>query len=61
MRVLLGRRGAFHLDALPTVTDLQNRYVRDLANPGKAAGFLRELATKYDELTEMTGDADDGA
>jgi ATP-dependent Clp protease ATP-binding subunit ClpA len=53
-RQLEGRhRCAFHLDALPTVMDLQNRYVRDLASPGKAAGFLRELAMRY-ENAEIT-------
>jgi len=47
-RQLEGRhRCAFDLDVLPTAIDLQRRYVRDLAMPGKAAGFLRQLAAKY--------------
>jgi ATP-dependent Clp protease ATP-binding subunit ClpA len=37
----------FALDALPTVLNLQRRYVRDAAFPGKAATFLRQLAVKY--------------
>lgn len=36
----------FTLDALPTVIDLQRRYARDIAFPGKAARFLRRLAVK---------------
>ncbi|HEY7116530.1 MAG TPA: AAA family ATPase, partial [Tepidisphaeraceae bacterium] len=37
----------FDLDALPTVMDLQRRYVRDQSMPGKASGFLAQLALKY--------------
>jgi ATP-dependent Clp protease ATP-binding subunit ClpA len=37
----------FALDALPTVLNLQRRYIRDAAFPGKAAAFLRQLAVKY--------------
>ncbi|MCI0339462.1 MAG: AAA family ATPase [Acidobacteria bacterium] len=37
----------FTLDALPAALDLQRRYVRDAAFPGKAAAFLRQLAVKY--------------
>lgn len=36
----------FEFDALPTVIDLQRRYVRDASFPGKAAVFLRRLAVK---------------
>lgn len=36
----------FTLDALPTVIDLQRRYARDIAFPGKAARFLKRLAVK---------------
>jgi ATP-dependent Clp protease ATP-binding subunit ClpC len=37
----------FKLDSLPAALDLQRRYVRDAAFPGKAAVFLRQLAVKY--------------
>jgi ATP-dependent Clp protease ATP-binding subunit ClpC len=37
----------FNLDSLPAALDLQRRYVRDAAFPGKAAVFLRQLAVKY--------------
>jgi hypothetical protein len=35
------------IDVLPTVLDLQRRYVRDAVMPGKAAAFLRRLAAKF--------------
>lgn len=49
-------RCMFDLDVLPTVLDLQQRYVRDLALPGKAAAFLRQLAVKHKqaEVTRRT-------
>jgi ATP-dependent Clp protease ATP-binding subunit ClpA len=37
----------FALDVLPAVLDLQRRYARELAFPGKAVGFLRQLAVKF--------------
>ena len=37
----------FSIDALPAVIDLQRRYVRDHAFPGKAASFLQQIAVKY--------------
>jgi ATP-dependent Clp protease ATP-binding subunit ClpC len=37
----------FKLDSLPAALDLQRRYVRDAAFPGKAAVFLRQIAVKY--------------
>lgn len=40
-------RCAFDLDALPTIVDLQRRYRRDAAFPGKAAVFLQRLAVKH--------------
>ncbi len=40
-------RCRFELDVLPVVHDLQRRYARGLAFPGKAAGFLRQLAVKF--------------
>jgi DNA polymerase III delta prime subunit len=40
-------RCRFELDALPAALDLQRRYARSLAFPGKAAGFLRQLAVKH--------------
>jgi ATP-dependent Clp protease ATP-binding subunit ClpA len=36
----------FEQDVLPTVLDLQRRYARGTAFPGKAASFLRQLAVK---------------
>ncbi|HYG74076.1 MAG TPA: AAA family ATPase [Planctomycetota bacterium] len=36
----------FDLDCLPTIIDLQRRYVRDIVFPGKAASFMRQLAVK---------------
>ena len=36
----------FGLDVLPAVLDLQRRYVRGLAFPGKAAMFLEQLAVR---------------
>jgi ATP-dependent Clp protease ATP-binding subunit ClpA len=41
------QRCRFALDVLPTVLDLQHRYGRDTAFPGKAASFLRRLAVKF--------------
>jgi ATP-dependent Clp protease ATP-binding subunit ClpA len=47
-RQLEGRhRCRFGLDVLPVVLDLQRRYARGVAFPGKAAAFLRQLAIKY--------------
>jgi ATP-dependent Clp protease ATP-binding subunit ClpA len=40
-------RCRFDLDVLPLVLDLQRRYGRDAAFPGKAAGFLTRLAVKF--------------
>jgi ATP-dependent Clp protease ATP-binding subunit ClpA len=40
-------RCRFALEVLPLVLDLQRRYGRDAAFPGKAAGFLRRLAVKF--------------
>lgn len=37
----------FDIDVLPTVMDIQRRYVRDAVFPGKAAGFVRQLAVKF--------------
>ncbi len=36
----------FSIDALPAVVDLQRRYARDVAFPGKAAVFMKRLAVK---------------
>jgi ATP-dependent Clp protease ATP-binding subunit ClpC len=55
LRMLLGlirqlesqHRCRFALDALPAAIDLQRRYVRDAAFPGKAAAFLTQLAVKF--------------
>jgi ATP-dependent Clp protease ATP-binding subunit ClpA len=40
-------RCRFDAEALPTVMDLEQRYVRDQSMPGKAAGLLSQLALKY--------------
>ncbi len=37
----------FSLDGLPTALDLQRRYVRDAAFPGKVANFLKQISTKF--------------
>lgn len=37
----------FELSALTTILDLQRRYVRDAAFPGKSAVFLRQLAARH--------------
>ena len=37
----------YTLDVIPTVLDLTNRYHRESAHPGKSAGMLRDLATRY--------------
>ena len=57
LRIALGIRRAleqkhdcfFQLDALPAALDLQRRYQRDLAFPGKIAVFLRQLAVKFSQ------------
>jgi ATP-dependent Clp protease ATP-binding subunit ClpA len=47
-RELEGReRCRFAVDLLPTVIDLQRRYARRLAFPGKACRFLSRLAVKH--------------
>jgi ATP-dependent Clp protease ATP-binding subunit ClpA len=47
-RTLEGReRCKFALDVLPAVVDLQRRYARSLAFPGKACQFLGRLAVKH--------------
>ncbi len=46
-RRLEGRhRCRFELDAIPATLELQRRYASDQAFPGKAAGFLAQLAAK---------------
>jgi ATP-dependent Clp protease ATP-binding subunit ClpA len=40
-------RCEFELEVLPTVIDLQRRFGRDLAFPGKAATLLHQLAVKH--------------
>ncbi|HEX8914102.1 MAG TPA: AAA family ATPase, partial [Humisphaera sp.] len=42
-------RCEFQVDALPAVLDLQRRYVRDVAMPGKAADLLRRLAASNEK------------
>ncbi|WP_254508670.1 AAA family ATPase [Anatilimnocola floriformis] len=56
----------FNLDALPSMLQLQQGYIRDAAFPGKSAAFARQLALKmpsrtiarrevYDEFHRKTG------
>jgi ATP-dependent Clp protease ATP-binding subunit ClpA len=48
VRQLEGMHGCrFGVEVLPTVMELQGRYVRERAFPGKAAQFLKDLAAKY--------------
>ncbi|MDP6355898.1 MAG: AAA family ATPase, partial [Planctomycetota bacterium] len=49
-------RCRFALEVIPAVLDLQRRYVREAAFPGKAATFMRQLAIKYQkkEITRET-------
>src|SRR5262249_36769643 len=57
MRELEDRhRCRFALEVLPAVLDLQRRYVRDAAFPGKAAAFLERLAVKcrHREVSRQT-------
>jgi ATP-dependent Clp protease ATP-binding subunit ClpA len=42
-------RCKFDIEALPTVMDLEQRYVRDQSMPGKAAALLEQLAQKFRE------------
>lgn len=42
-------RCRFDVEALPTVMDLEQRYVRDQSMPGKAAALLEQLAQKFRE------------
>lgn len=52
IRELEGRHNCeFNPGVLPMVMDLQRRYARHLAFPGKAAGFLEQLAVKYQNET----------
>ena len=37
----------FALDSLPVALDLTRRYLREAAFPGKAVGFLKQLAVKF--------------
>jgi ATP-dependent Clp protease ATP-binding subunit ClpA len=57
-RDLEGRhRCRFDPDVLPAVLDLQRRYARQVAFPGKAATFLRQLAVKYHRSAVRRDDA----
>lgn len=51
LRVVRGleskHRCRFEIDVLPTVLELTRRYQRDLANPGKSALVLEQLARKH--------------
>ena len=46
-RLEIRHRCSFDVDVLPTVIDLQRRYVRDAEFPGKGAAFLNQLALTY--------------
>lgn len=39
----------FALDAVPAILDLQRRYNREAAFPGKAASFLKQIANKFQD------------
>ena len=60
LRVLIGtqrqlearHRCRFAIESLPIVIDLQRRYARDTAFPGKGAAFLRRLAVKVENSEE---------
>ena len=65
-RLEIRHRCSFDVDVLPTVIDLQRRYVRDAEFPGKGAAFLNQLAltyprspvtrdTVYEQFHEQTG------
>ena len=57
VRQLEGREKCrFGLDVLPTVLDLQRRYMRGVAFPGKATGFLKRLAVKHRNADVTRGD-----
>jgi ATP-dependent Clp protease ATP-binding subunit ClpA len=48
LRQLEGRyKTSFNLEVLPVVWELNDRYQRELAQPGKSALLLRQLAGKY--------------
>lgn len=63
LRILLGvqrqlepkHRCNFDLDVLPTVIDLQRRYARQTAFPGKAARMMRQLAVKAEKEASPAG------
>ncbi|HVT83272.1 MAG TPA: AAA family ATPase, partial [Phycisphaerae bacterium] len=44
-------RCRLHIEVLPAILELQARYVRDLALPGKAAVFLSNLAAKFEDVS----------
>jgi ATP-dependent Clp protease ATP-binding subunit ClpA len=46
----------FSIDALPVVVDLQRRYARDVAFPGKAAVFMKRLAVRAEGETNVVSD-----
>jgi ATP-dependent Clp protease ATP-binding subunit ClpA len=57
-RLLEGKHGClFDLDVLPAALDLQRRYGRGVAFPGKAATFLRQLAVKHTGQAVRRADA----
>ena len=41
----------FELDALPTALDLQRRYNKEAAFPGKIASFIKQAANKFQDKT----------
>ena len=58
MRELEGRHWCkFHPAVLPLVVDLQRRYARRLAFPGKAVLFMEQLASRFEKKEIAPGDA----
>ncbi|MEY3176017.1 MAG: hypothetical protein RLZZ436_3931 [Planctomycetota bacterium] len=63
LRVLLGWQRQlevrhsvrFQLETLPAIIDLQRRYVRDAAFPGKAAAFMQRLAVRFGAESRDSG------
>lgn len=51
-------RCRFAIDALPAVIDLQRRYARDVAFPGKAANFLKRLAVRVEGEVQPDASSD---
>lgn len=51
-------RCRFSIESLPAVIDLQRRYARDVAFPGKAANFLKRLAVRIEGEAQPDASSD---